>query len=228
VQKGVNEMKNRVLYIVAMSISLLLSYGVYYLMLVRAIVNPRIIYTSQSTACAFITFAACEYTIGRLGLHFDFPFVTKRISRIMFDILIFLRFISVFPITHYDDDGKTIILYNLLSLIPLIIIFITEKKQAGDTPNQGFATASIVTILYIVSSVFINFPNTIIVFDVNINYDLILIVTTIIGIIVNLLISYVIVKNERNGGSPLLTAVSLFIATTPAIFTLLLFYFLTM
>jgi hypothetical protein len=225
-------MLKRTLYIFAMSITLLLSYGVYCIMSDYAANNSAsfvsgynhdIIDTAKGVACTFTLFAACEFLIQLAGLSLDFPFVTKRISRIMFDILIFLRFISVFPIIDFNVDDVAIIYYNLFSLIPLIIILITEKKQAGETPKQGVMPVLIISVLYIVSSLITGSPNAFIVFDANINYDLRLIVTMIIGIIVNLIIADAYIKNKQNGGSPLLTAVSLFIVTTPPIFILMLF-----
>jgi predicted neutral ceramidase superfamily lipid hydrolase len=170
-----------------------------------------------------ILFAVCELLIQLAGLHFNFPFITKRISKIMFDIVIFSRFISIFPLIHYKLDFDSAILYNLFCLIPLIIIFITEKKAAEETPKQGIVPFLIIMTLYIAASVLTNYPNTIMVTDINIDYERLLINTTIIGIVVNLIISAVYIKHKRNGGSPLLTAVSLFIVTTPPIFTIILF-----
>jgi hypothetical protein len=222
-------MIKRVLYIVAMSITLLLSYGVFYYVSDHMANRVRYMFSATDIAivCVFILFAACEFLIQITGLSLNFPFVTKRISRIMFDILIFFRFFSCFPMIEYSVDTVAIILCNLLSLIPIIIIFITEKKQAGETPKQGIIPVLIITFLYIVSSLITSFPNVFIVYDADINYELRLIVTMIIGIIVNLIIADWYIKSKRNGGSPLLTAVSLFIVTTPPIFILGLFIFLT-
>jgi hypothetical protein len=214
-------MKNRILYIIAMSISLLISYGAFYVVSGN---YPDMIETIKGTACAAISFAACEFLIWRLGLHFDFPFVTKRISRIMFDVLIFIRLFSIFPIMN-GYGIMTVIFYPLMSFILLIIIFKTEKKQAAETPKQVIVPVLIITSLCLVSDFFMNIPIyfSLAFTDTNIHYLFAIAVPNILGIIINIKIADWYINKYRNGGSPLLTAVSLFIATTPPIFALTLF-----
>jgi hypothetical protein len=212
-------MKNRILYIASMSITLLLAYVVYHFMFGYMTSGVYYLFsaTDKAIMCAFIAFAPCEFLIQIFGLHLDFPFVTKRISRIMFDILIFLRFISVFPLLDYSNNYEIIILYNFLSLIPLIIIFITEKKQAGKPPIQGIAPFLIITALCLVSDFIISMSNMFYMSISHLYFDDLFVITvpTILGIFINLIIADWFINKYQNYASPLLTSVSLFIATTP-------------
>jgi hypothetical protein len=214
-------MKNRALYIIAMSISLLISYGAFYVVSGN---YPNMIETAKGTVCAFISFTACEFLIWRFGLHFDFPFVTKRISRIMFDVLIFIRLFSVYPIMN-GYEIVTVIFYLLMSIIPLIIIFKTEKKQAAETSKQGVAPVLIITSICLAFNFFINLPSffSTIATDIHTHYLFVFVIPTIFGMMINTLCADHYIKDKQNGGSPLLTAVSLFITTTPPIFSLTLF-----
>jgi hypothetical protein len=53
---------------------------------------------------------------------------------------------------------------------------------------------------------------------------IVLVAITLIYIIVNLIITAEFMMHKKDGGSPLLTAVSLFIVTIPPIVTLFLFF----
>jgi hypothetical protein len=213
-QKGVNEMKNRIIYIVAMSISLLLSYGVYSFMSE----------TNLAAAWAVLCFAVCEFFIQFAGFHFDFPFITKRLSKIMFDIVIFSRVFSFTPMINglFLGNLELFLTYYLLAIIPLIIIFIAEKRSAGETAKQGFSSALIVSALFLMTS-FMSIVVTFLFADRIYDSPTVLVAATLINIIINLIMTADYIKNKRNGGSPLLTAVSLFITTTPPVFSLTLF-----
>jgi hypothetical protein len=142
-QKGVIQMKNRVFYIVAMSITLLLSYGVFYFMSE----------TNLAAVWAVFCFAVCEFFIQLSNLSFGFPFVKKRISKVMFDIVIFSRLFSVFDLYGMNiSDIEKAVFYVLMTLIPIIFIFIEEKKSTDETPKQGFAPVLVISALFLLMS----------------------------------------------------------------------------